>query len=57
MTLASIECSYADIVMGEIDKRANIHDTNKPNLWWLYRDDIIDFWTLCLDKQMRFPAF
>jgi hypothetical protein len=45
-------CSYADLAMGEIDKLANSGDNIKPNYWWRYRDDIIDFWTLGYDKLL-----
>ena len=37
-------CSYADLAMGIIDKRAKSGEI-KPNLWWRYRDDIFDLWT------------
>ena len=50
-------CSYADLAMGEIDKKAKSHATIRPNLWWRYRDDIIDFWTLGLDKLFEFTEY
>ena len=37
-------CSYADLAMGIIDKKAKSGEI-KPNLWWRYRDDIFDLWT------------
>jgi len=37
-------CSYADLAMGIIDKKAKSWEI-KPNLWWRYRDDIFDLWT------------
>jgi len=37
-------CSYADLAMGIIDKRAKSGEI-KPNLWWRYRDDIFYLWT------------
>ena len=50
-------CSYADIAMGEIDRLAKSNDNIKPNFWWRYRDDIIDFWTLGLDKLLEFTDY
>ena len=44
-------CSYADIAMGEIDR--NI----KPELWWRYKDDIIDVWKHGLSKLLEFTDF
>ena len=49
-------CSYADLAMGIIDQKewsGNI----KPNLWWKYRDDIFDLWTLGHDKLLQFTQF
>jgi hypothetical protein len=37
-------CSYADVAMGEIDRLAKTSGNIKPELWWRYRDDIIDVW-------------
>ena len=35
-------CSYADLAMGKIDEIACTGGTIKPNLWWRYRDDIVE---------------
>jgi len=37
-------CSYADLAMGIIDKKAKLGEI-KPNLWWRYRDDIFDLFS------------
>ena len=49
-------CSYADIAMGVIDKKAK-SGTIKPNLWWRYRDDIFDLWTQGQSKLIEFTEF
>ena len=46
-------CSYADLAMGIIDKKA-MSGNIKPNLWWRYRDDIFDLWTLGHAKLLEF---
>ena len=48
-----IACSYADLAMGIIDKKA-MSGNIKPNLWWRYRDDIFDLWTLGHAKLLEF---
>ena len=37
-------CSYADLAMGEIDRKAKFCRPIKPALWWRYRHDIFDLW-------------
>ena len=49
-------CSYADLAMGVIDKKAR-SGTIKPNLWWRYRDDIFDLSTQGLSKLIDFTQF
>ena len=49
-------CSYADLAMGIIDKRAKSGEM-KPNLWWRYRDDIFDLWTQGPVKLHEFTDF
>ena len=49
-------CSYADLAMGIIDQKA-LSGNIKPNLWWRYRDDIFDLWTLGHDKLLQFTQF
>lgn len=49
-------CSYADLAMGVIDKKA-MSGTIKPNLWWRYRDDIFDLWTQGHSKLIDFTQF
>ena len=50
-------CSYADIAMGEIDRLAKTSGNIKPELWWRYRDDIIDVWKQGLPKLLEFTDF
>ena len=50
-------CSYADLAMGELDKLAKDGGPAKPNLWWRYRDDIIDVWTHGLPKLYEFTDY
>ena len=49
-------CSYADLAMGIIDRRARSGEI-KPNLWWRYRDDIFDLWTQGPVKLNEFTEF
>ena len=49
-------CSYADLAMGIIDEQVKTGEI-KPNLWWRYRDDIFDLWTLGMDKLVEFTEF
>ena len=49
-------CSYADIAMGVIDKKAKL-GIIEPNLWWRYRDDIFDLWTQGHSKLIDFTEF
>ena len=49
-------CSYADVAMGVIDKKAK-SGIIKPNLWWRYRDDIFDLWTQGHSKLIEFTEF
>ena len=49
-------CSYADLAMGIIDKRAKSGEI-KPNLWWRYRDDIFDLWSQGPAKLNEFTDF
>ena len=49
-------CSYADLAMGIIDRRARSGKI-KPNLWWRYRDDIFDLWTQGPVKLNEFTEF
>ena len=49
-------CSYADVAMGIIDKKAK-SGIIKPNLWWRYRDDIFDLWTQGYSKLIEFTEF
>ena len=49
-------CSYADIVMGVIDKKAK-SGTIQPNLLWWYRDHIFDLWTRGQYKLIEFTEF
>ena len=37
-------CSYADVAIGEIDRKLKFCGPIKPALWWKYRDDIFDLW-------------
>ncbi len=50
-------CSYVDIAMGEIDRLAKTSGNIKPELWWRYRDDIIDVWKQGLPKLLEFTDF
>ena len=50
-------CSYADLAMGEIDEKVKSNSDIKPNLWWRFRDDIFDLWTLGQDKLLEFTEF
>ena len=49
-------CSYADLAMGVIDKKAR-SGSIKPNLWWRYSDNIFDLWTQGLSKLIDFMQF
>ena len=49
-------CSYGDVAMGVIDKKAK-SGIIKPNLWWRYRDDIFDLWTQGHSKLIEFTEF
>ena len=49
-------CSYADLAMGMIDKRAKSGQI-KLNLWWRYRDDIFDLWTQGPAKLHEFTHY
>jgi hypothetical protein len=49
-------CSYADLAMGEIDRLAKSGEI-KPLFWWRYRDDILDFWTLGVEKLEEFTKY
>ena len=49
-------CSYADLAIGIIDKKA-MSGSIKPNLWWRYRDDIFDLWTLGHAKLLEFTQY
>ena len=49
-------CSYADLVMVVIDKKAKSGEI-KPNLWWRYRDDTFDLWTKGHSKLNDFTRF
>ena len=49
-------CSYADLAMGIIDKKA-MSGNIKPNLWWRYRDDIFDLWALGHAKLLEFTQY
>ena len=50
-------CSYADLVMGEIDELAKNRHEIKPMLLWRYRDDIVDIWVHGLPKLLEFTDF
>ena len=50
-------CSYADLAMGVIDRKAKYEGDIKPNLWWRYRDDIIDVWSQGVDKLLQFTEY
>jgi len=50
-------CSYADLAMGLIDSQAKFGGPIKPNLWWRYRDDVIDVWTEGLEKLLEFTDY
>ena len=43
--------------MGEIDRLAKTSGNIKPQLWWRYRDDIIDVWKQGLPKLLEFTDF
>ena len=49
-------CSHADLAMGIIDKKA-MSGNIKPNLWWRYRDDIFDLWTMGHAKLLEFTQY
>jgi hypothetical protein len=49
-------CSYADLAIGIIDEPAKPGEI-KPNLWWRYRDDILDIWTQDTAKLIEFTDF
>ena len=49
-------CSYADLAMGIIDKKA-MSGYIKLNLWWRYRDDIFDLWTLGHAELLEFTQY
>ena len=49
-------CSYTDLAMGIIDQKA-MSGNIKPNLWWRYRDDIFDLWTMGHAKLLEFTQF
>ena len=50
-------CSYADLAMGQIDALAKTSGNIRPNYWWRYRDNIIDFWTQGYDKLLEFTDY
>ncbi|XP_068675529.1 uncharacterized protein [Montipora foliosa] len=50
-------CSYADLAMGLIDEKAKLGGASKPMLWWRYRDDVFDLWTLGLTKLLEFTEY
>ena len=50
-------CSYADLAMGIIDEKAKTQGPIAPNYWWRYRDDVVDIWTLGLEKLLEFTDF
>ena len=50
-------CSYADLAMGLIDEKAKLGGASKPMLWWRYRDDVFDLWTLGLPKLLEFTEY
>ena len=45
-------CSYADLATGLNDEKAKFGGTIKPMLWWRYRDDVVDLWTLGFPKLL-----
>lgn len=49
-------CSYADLAMGKIDELATGGPV-KPNLWWRYRDDVVEVWTHGLEKLHEFTDY
>ena len=49
-------CSDADLAIGIIEQKA-ISGNIKPNLWWRYRDDIFDLWTMGHAKLLKFTQF
>ena len=50
-------CSYADLAMGAIDILAKEGGPIKPNLWFRYRDDVVDVWTLGEEKLLEFTDY
>ena len=50
-------CSYADLAMGEIDILAKEGGPIKPNLWFRYRDDVVDVWTESEEKLLAFTDY
>ena len=50
-------CSYADLALGELDEQVKFKGPYRPKLWWRYRDDVIDIWTLGLPKLLEFTNF
>ena len=50
-------CSYADLAMGEIDILAKEGGPVKPNLWFRYRDDVVDVWTHGEEKLQEFTNY
>ena len=43
--------------MGLIDEKAKFGGAIKPMLWWRYRDDVFDLWTLGLPKLLEFTEY
>ena len=50
-------CSYADLAMGELDRKAKFCGPIKPALWWRYQDDIFDPWQQGLPALEEFTQY
>ena len=50
-------CSYADLAIGELDRKAKFCGPIKPALWWRYRDDIFDLWQQGLPALEEFTQY
>ena len=49
-------CSCADLAMGIIGMKA-MSGNIEPNLWWRYKDDILDLWTTRHAKILEFTQY
>ena len=50
-------CSYADLAMAELDRKAKFCGPIKPALWWRYQDDIFDLWQQGLPALEEFTHY